>query len=282
MATSTTTKALRADEQPDTDEPARPNGQQAEQTTAQAGAPVGEAAGDTTAAPVAAVGQILRQSQDGALRTARMWTQLFALMNPVALLAAPAEPGEVGDGDDRLGEGAVFPARAVADAGFEMVATVVATQRRNVDEVLATQRRYVDQLLGTQHRPPMVGHPAQILDQHRPPVGQGLHAFAHAAAGTPARAKDLAELRRRRAEVLAAARRRGAHSVRVFGSVARGEATDNSDIDLLVAFDADRSLFDQVHLIDDLEQLLGRRVDVVAEGGLLERDGHILAEAVPL
>ncbi len=83
-------------------------------------------------------------------------------------------------------------------------------------------------------------------------------------------------------EVLEAARLRGAHSVRVFGSVARGEQTATSDVDLLVAFDADRSLFDQVHLIADLELLLGGRVDVVAEGGLLDRDGHILTEAVPL
>ena len=95
-------------------------------------------------------------------------------------------------------------------------------------------------------------------------------------------AVGLAELRRRRDEILVAARARGAHSVRVFGSVARGESNEDSDVDLLVAFDADRSLFDQVHLIADLGALLGRRVDVVAEGGLLERDGHILAEAVPL
>lgn len=93
---------------------------------------------------------------------------------------------------------------------------------------------------------------------------------------------DLIELRRSRAAILAAAERRGAHSVRVFGSVARGEATEASDVDLLVAFGPDRSLLDQVHLIVDLEKLLGRRVDVVAEGGLLQRDQHILAEAVPL
>lgn len=95
-------------------------------------------------------------------------------------------------------------------------------------------------------------------------------------------ATDLDLLRRSRDAILNAARRRGAHRVRVFGSVARGEATEASDVDLLVAFGPDRSLFDQIHLIADLEELLGRRVDVVAEGGLLERDGHILAEAVPL
>jgi len=93
---------------------------------------------------------------------------------------------------------------------------------------------------------------------------------------------DLRELRRSRAAILAAAQKRGARSVRVFGSVARGEASEASDVDLLVTFEPDRSLLDQVHLIGDLERLLGRRVDVVAEGGLLERDQHILAEAVPL
>jgi len=55
-----------------------------------------------------------------------------------------------------------------------------------------------------------------------------------------------------------------------------------SDVDFLVEFGPERSLLDQVHLIADLEQLLGARVDVVAEGGLLDRDTHILAEAVAL
>lgn len=95
-------------------------------------------------------------------------------------------------------------------------------------------------------------------------------------------AMDLQELRRSRQAILAAAARRGARSVRVFGSVARGDATATSDVDVLVTFEPGRSLLDQVHLIADLEDLLGRRVDVVAEGGLLPRDGHILAEAVPL
>jgi predicted nucleotidyltransferase len=89
-------------------------------------------------------------------------------------------------------------------------------------------------------------------------------------------------LRRSRSAILAAVRRRGATEVRIFGSVARGEATASSDVDVLVTFDADRSLLDQVHLIADLEKLLGVRVDVVAEGGLLARDRHILDEAVPL
>ena len=67
-----------------------------------------------------------------------------------------------------------------------------------------------------------------------------------------------------------------------FRKFARGDATATSDVDFLVEFGHERSLLDQVHLIADLEQLLGARVDIVAEGGLLDRDTHILAEAVAL
>jgi hypothetical protein len=66
----------------------------------------------------------------------------------------------------------------------------------------------------------------------------------------------LEELRQRRQTILDAAARRGADQVRVFGSVARGEETDKSDVDLLVRFAAGRSLLDQVHLIEDLRELL--------------------------
>jgi predicted nucleotidyltransferase len=78
---------------------------------------------------------------------------------------------------------------------------------------------------------------------------------------------DEALLRHRDA-VLEAAQRHGAHHVRVFGSVARGEARDDSDIDLLVEFDRERSLLDHAALLNDLEDLLGCKVDVVDEGGL--------------
>ncbi len=92
----------------------------------------------------------------------------------------------------------------------------------------------------------------------------------------------MEELRQKRAKILALALRRGVVSLRVFGSVARGEADASSDVDFLAEFEPGRSLFDQVHLIDDLTALLGTRVDVVALGGLKERDEHILAEAVAL
>lgn len=93
---------------------------------------------------------------------------------------------------------------------------------------------------------------------------------------------SLDELRRRRDDITAVARSRGVTRLYVFGSVARGDAGPTSDVDLLVEFEPGRSLLDQVHLIDELELLLETRIDVVARGGLLERDRHILDEAVPL
>jgi uncharacterized protein len=76
---------------------------------------------------------------------------------------------------------------------------------------------------------------------------------------------------------------RGARNLRVFGSVARGESGPDSDLDLLVDMENGRTLLDLVGLWQDLEEALGRRVDVVSEGGLSPhlRD-RILREAIPL
>ncbi|HXE84632.1 MAG TPA: nucleotidyltransferase family protein [Gemmatimonadales bacterium] len=91
------------------------------------------------------------------------------------------------------------------------------------------------------------------------------------------------EVRRRREEILAVARRWGASDVRLFGSVARGDMFSNSDVDLLVRFEPGRSLIDHGGLIGDLEDLLGTKVDVVSEGGLRERiRDRIMKEAVPV
>jgi len=92
----------------------------------------------------------------------------------------------------------------------------------------------------------------------------------------------LEAVKSRRGEILAAARRRRASHVRVFGSVARGDAGPDSDVDFLVDFDEEASLLDQVGLIQDLHELLGVGVDVVSSGGLRARHGPIRSEAVDL
>jgi uncharacterized protein len=92
----------------------------------------------------------------------------------------------------------------------------------------------------------------------------------------------LDALQRRREELLEIARRHGATAVWVFGSVARGDANHASDIDFLVEFESGRSLLDQVHLMQEFSAALGTRVDVIARGGLLDRDHHIILEAIPL
>src|SRR5580693_56047 len=60
-----------------------------------------------------------------------------------------------------------------------------------------------------------------------------------------------------REEILRLARQRGAHSLRVFGSAARNDASENSDLDLLVAWEPGRSLLDHAGLVEDLQDLLG-------------------------
>jgi predicted nucleotidyltransferase len=92
---------------------------------------------------------------------------------------------------------------------------------------------------------------------------------------------SMAELARMRDRILAAAARHGATNVRVFGSVARGDADAASDVDFLVDFEPGRSLLDLAGLLVDLEDLLGHPVDVVTEPGLKARvRQRVLAEAV--
>ncbi|MEI7768327.1 MAG: nucleotidyltransferase family protein, partial [Phycisphaerae bacterium] len=78
-------------------------------------------------------------------------------------------------------------------------------------------------------------------------------------------------IRRHRAAIVALAQRYGAHDVRIFGSVARGDTTESSDLDLLVRFDPERSLFDHGGLLMDLQDLLGVKVDVIDEEGMRPR-----------
>lgn len=91
------------------------------------------------------------------------------------------------------------------------------------------------------------------------------------------------KLTHHRNEIMALARRYGARNVRVFGSVARHEVGEESDLDLLVGMEPGRTLLDVAGLLVDLQDLLGCSVDIVTEGGLRGafRD-RVLAEAVPI
>jgi predicted nucleotidyltransferase len=87
-------------------------------------------------------------------------------------------------------------------------------------------------------------------------------------------------LQAHRATILEIASRHGARNIRVFGSMARGEAQPNSDIDFLVEIDAGRTLLDLIALEQELEDLLGPPVDVLTDGGLSPYlRQRILAEA---
>lgn len=90
-------------------------------------------------------------------------------------------------------------------------------------------------------------------------------------------------VKEKRKQILEIAAKYGAYNVRLFGSTVRGNATETSDIDFLVQLEPRCKLFDWLHLEQDLENLLGKKVDVVQEeamkGKMLER---ALKEAIPL
>ena len=90
-------------------------------------------------------------------------------------------------------------------------------------------------------------------------------------------------VRTRRDEILRIAAEHGARNLRVFGSVGRGDAGPESDLDILVDLEDGCSLFDMGGLLMDLQDLLGCKVDVVTERGLRDRiRARVLREAVPL
>jgi len=87
----------------------------------------------------------------------------------------------------------------------------------------------------------------------------------------------------KRDEIMQIAIAHGVTRIQMFGSVVRGEETPESDLDFLVEFQAGKNLLDQVALVQDLEDLFGRHVDVVTEGGLhWYIKEQVLREAVPL
>ena len=90
-------------------------------------------------------------------------------------------------------------------------------------------------------------------------------------------------LKEKRSEILNIAANNGAFNVRIFGSIARGEATETSDIDLLVDMEPGRSLLDVGGLLMDLRDLLGCKVDIVTAKGLKKSiKEDVLKEAIPL
>jgi uncharacterized protein len=90
-------------------------------------------------------------------------------------------------------------------------------------------------------------------------------------------------LREKRDDIKRIAARHGAYNLRVFGSVARGEAGPESDIDILIDVGPITSSWFPAGLILDLEDLLGRRVEVITEKALNpELRDHVLREAIPL
>jgi len=93
----------------------------------------------------------------------------------------------------------------------------------------------------------------------------------------------LDDLRRRKTAIMQLAAKYGIRRVRVFGSVAREQAGTSSDVDLLVDFEQGRSLLDQVGFQQDVGDLLGCQVDVVAEGGISPYlEPRIMEDAVAL
>jgi predicted nucleotidyltransferase len=95
---------------------------------------------------------------------------------------------------------------------------------------------------------------------------------------------DVAKaVKARREEIFRLAEKHGARNIRLFGSLARGETGPASDVDLLVDMTPGRTFLDLVVFWQDVEELLGCRVDVIAEGGISPclRD-RIHAEATPL
>lgn len=90
-------------------------------------------------------------------------------------------------------------------------------------------------------------------------------------------------IQEKRAAILEIAARHGAYNVRLFGSVARGESDEASDVDILVELEPNRSLLDLGGFLADLEDLLACKVDVVTERGLKNRiRDRVLQEAAPL
>lgn len=158
-----------------------------------------------------------------------------------------------------------------------------------VDEVIPSEeaRRRLPEML--RHlRANRANAPRFVIGRHRKPEAvllsvQEYESLAERAERSSGNGNPANLVQARREQILAAAGRHGARNVRLFGSVARGEAGPASDIDLLVQMEPGRTLLDLGGLYSDLREVLGRPVDVVPDDSLKpEIRDRVLAEAVPL
>lgn len=93
----------------------------------------------------------------------------------------------------------------------------------------------------------------------------------------------MKDIQDRKEEIVRLIESHGGHDIRIFGSIARGQATEGSDVDFLIRMESGCSLIDHVAIIQDLEDFLGIKVDVVPEDALHPSlREQVLSEAVPL
>ncbi len=94
---------------------------------------------------------------------------------------------------------------------------------------------------------------------------------------------NLAQLKQYKNEIIQLAQKYNSTNVRIFGSVARGENTPDSDIDFLIDMTPEQDLFDFIRLTRELSQLLGCKVDIVHSNSLHHSiRQQILDEAISL
>ncbi|MEN8151836.1 MAG: nucleotidyltransferase family protein [Planctomycetota bacterium] len=162
-----------------------------------------------------------------------------------------------------------------------------------VSSPLTSSRVILGLFTRTSIPPPEFSHPVQARDRWWGQLGRQEQHAARPSSRDPRGKISCRErphamthgelLKRYREDIRRIAAHHGAFHLRVFGSVARGEAGPESDLDLLIELEQGRSLLDQIGFQQDLEDLLGIRVQVVVEGGISPhlRD-HVLATAEAL
>lgn len=116
----------------------------------------------------------------------------------------------------------------------------------------------------------------QMLDRLLTASGNRLSVTVHPSSRVP----TLSDLREHRTEMLDVVSSFGGSNVRVFGSIARGEASDGSDVDLLIDVPAGTGFFTVEAIAEALERVLPWKVDLLTSGAAHRRMAHVLDEAV--